>query len=257
MNHNCPALYGTMGPIINMENLISNFTGSQEKFVRSISPEDEKQYYEQVLKESPGIITLGNEQLDLFAGTLLIFLALSGITNIYKMFTGDFNAIFGVIIDFMIIAPGFILHELSHKYMALKKKFYARYVLYEKGIWLTLLTALIGIGFIVPGFVAILGRPNKEENGEISIVGPATNIFFALIGLSLIGISQGILGITGGVLLYIFYRIVFINGFIALFNLLPFWNLDGAKVFKWNKIYWFSLTLISLLMFLFSIFYSP
>jgi Zn-dependent protease len=28
------------------------------------------------------------------------------------------------------------------------------------------------------------------------------------------------------------------NGWIALFNLIPFMGLDGAKIFSWNKVIW-------------------
>ena len=254
--HGCPVLQQTVIPMINLGEIPTNY--SIQYGVRSrVSPKKSSKYYEEVLKNSPGIIMFGKEPVDLLIGTLLIFLAITGITNLYHLFTGDIAAARWAVIDFLIIAPGFILHELAHKYMAESKKYFARYVLHEKGILLTLLTVALGIGFIVPGFVAILGSPNKKENGEISVVGPLTNILFAIMGFIPAYIAVNWFSTTNLVLVYVLYRIVFINAFIALFNLLPVWNLDGKKIFQWNYGYWGFMTAISLGLFLYSLLYSP
>jgi Zn-dependent protease len=41
----------------------------------------------------------------------------------------------------------------------------------------------------------------------------------------------------------IFQAIVSINLIVALFNLVPFPPLDGAKIFSWRKLTWFSMLL--------------
>jgi Zn-dependent protease len=37
-----------------------------------------------------------------------------------------------------------------------------------------------------------------------------------------------------------------INSWLALFNMIPFWQFDGAKVFKWNKPVYLLIVIISL-----------
>lgn len=76
----------------------------------------------------------------------------------------------------------------------------------------------------------IRGRVDKQKNGLISIAGPVTNI---------------ILGIFFIILSFLFSNKLVrtvadygaeINLFLAIFNMIPFLMLDGAKVWKWNKI---------------------
>lgn len=79
----------------------------------------------------------------------------------------------------------------------------------------------------------ISGRVSKERNGKISIAGPAVNLVFALMFLGLFFLVQD--GFIGRIFAFGFL----INSWLALFNLLPFWILDGKKVLKWNKLVYF------------------
>ena len=38
-----------------------------------------------------------------------------------------------------------------------------------------------------------------------------------------------------------------INSWLALFNMIPAFMFDGAKIFKWNKIIWGIFTIIALI----------
>ena len=38
-----------------------------------------------------------------------------------------------------------------------------------------------------------------------------------------------------------------INSWLALFNMIPFWNFDGKKIFIWNKTIWLSVVAVSIL----------
>jgi Zn-dependent protease len=102
--------------------------------------------------------------------------------------------------------------------------------------------------FAAPGAVYIHGEYiSKEQNGKISLAGPATNIILAGVFFLLMYYFQsvpllvllGVLGFT-------------VNSFLALFNLIPFSILDGAKVFRWNPIIWVAVTAVAGLM----VFYS-
>jgi len=65
-----------------------------------------------------------------------------------------------------------------------------------------------------------------KQNAFISAAGPAMNIMIALLFLPIAG--QNVF----------FSTVVYINSFLALFNLLPFPPLDGSKIIWYNFLLW-------------------
>ena len=72
-----------------------------------------------------------------------------------------------------------------------------------------------------------------RENGIISVAGPLTNIAIALIFFPLVFFNGGT-----AVLFEAGFLGSYINNFLAAFNMLPIMPLDGAKVWRWNKLIW-------------------
>ena len=155
--------------------------------------------------------------------------------------------IFAVVL-FFTIGIAFIAHEMGHKWAAGKCGAASRFVMWPAGILLMLAMSPLGFIFAAPGAVYIL-KPylTKRESGLISLAGPSVNfvlyLFFALLlvlsayaGLSLSDIVKEIalLGLR-------------INSFLAFFNLLPLFVLDGAKVWHWNGLAWGAAFLVSIL----------
>lgn len=151
-------------------------------------------------------------------------------------------------VTFIAVGLGFVLHELAHKFVAIRYGFWAEYRLWVEGLILAVITAAFGFVFAAPGAVYIHGEYiSREQNGKISLAGPATNIilaglFFLLLyyfsSVPILG-ALGLLGFT-------------VNSFLALFNMVPFSILDGAKVFRWNPLIWVAVTAVAGLM----VFYS-
>lgn len=157
--------------------------------------------------------------------------------------TEEFLNNFIVLIPALLIAVGlgFVLHELAHKFVAVRYGFYAEFRMWLEGLIFALFTAFaLGFVFVAPGAVYIHGdHISKEENGKISIAGPLVNIALALIFLSLFPfISHNPTDIIG----YEFQVIVtygfIINSILAAFNLIPLGIFDGAKILSWNPIIW-------------------
>jgi Zn-dependent protease len=160
--------------------------------------------------------------------------------------------IYFIPITFVAVGLGFVLHELAHKFVAMRYGFWAEYRLWVQGLIFAVITAFFGFVFAAPGAVYIHGEYiSKEQNGKISLAGPATNIILAALFfmLMLFFPSFPILAVLG--------KLGFmVNSFLALFNLIPFSILDGAKVFKWNPLIWLATALVSFLMVIYSMFGS-
>ena len=161
----------------------------------------------------------------------------------YRAFNMDF------LTAVIIITLAFVLHELSHRYLARRYGCFAEYRMWPLGILLALLSSFIGIIFAAPGAVYIspynvgknfafrVAHLTKKEYGKISLAGPLTNIIIGFASLALsIFYPLDILSIISS-----------ITFFLALFNLLPFSPLDGSKVFVWNRRIWLSVFIVSII----------
>ena len=139
-------------------------------------------------------------------------------------------------IALLAVSTGFIFHELAHRMVARRFGYIAKFEMWPAGLFIALVSSLMGFIFAAPGAVVI--RPGNiiiadhktqmENLGLISIAGPATNIAIAVLFLVLDAIYPTL----------IFYLGAYINTWLAIFNLIPFGPLDGAKIFRWSKLYW-------------------
>jgi Zn-dependent protease len=133
----------------------------------------------------------------------------------------------------IVITLSFFTHEIAHKFTAQRRGLWAEFRLTVWGTILTSLSIFLPFKIISPGAVMISGPASMEEIGKISISGPLTNIVLstAFLGLTFVPNLNPWLSL-------IFAIGAFFNGYIALFNLIPFGILDGFKIFHWNKVVW-------------------
>jgi len=136
------------------------------------------------------------------------------------------------LISFVAVGSGFVLHELMHKFTAERYGYWAEFRMWVMGIVLALITSTLGFIFAAPGATYIQGNNvSEKQNGIISLAGPATNVVIAVVFLLVRTVGTGIIydiGVVGFP----------VNIFLATFNMLPVMPLDGAKVFRWNKLLW-------------------
>lgn len=146
-----------------------------------------------------------------------------------------------LLIAFVGVGTGFVLHELAHKVLAQRFGHWAEFRAQFTGLGLTILIAAVArLLLAAPGAVLIQGRVTPRENGLISLVGPGTN--FVVAGLSLGGYYAGLAsspewGVdTTEFLPSLLWGVTQINAILALFNLIPLGPLDGRKVVRWNPL---------------------
>ncbi|MGI0078048.1 MAG: site-2 protease family protein [Nitrososphaerales archaeon] len=144
---------------------------------------------------------------------------------------------------------GFILHELGHKFVAMRYGYLAHFRLWILGLMLAVFTAIAsttvgfpvlfgapGAVYIVPAAAGYYGsgyysssyRPSNTnaENLRISLAGPGLNLLFGVVFfLVFLSTSNAFLELVAA---YGFG----INVGLGAFNMLPIPPLDGSKVFK-------------------------
>jgi Zn-dependent protease len=151
------------------------------------------------------------------------------------------------------VSTGFLLHEMAHKFIAMRYGYWAEYRANRNGLILAVVMAFAGFIFAAPGAVMIsrttppqefylqdpvgqekLIKQAKREELWISLAGPLTNVVLAIFFFLLLAS-----GIAGSSLWYQAANFaLFINLVLAAFNLLPVGPLDGKKIFNSNRLVW-------------------
>ena len=116
------------------------------------SEKEQKKFIEKKLVSSSGLFSLGSEYIDILFGFALIVL----VFGFFQYFIREENKWWGFLLSAILVGTAFLPHELAHKIVAMMRGQFARYILWVRGMMFTLLTLVIGIGLIVPGFVAIV-----------------------------------------------------------------------------------------------------
>ena len=184
------------------------------------------------------MFTLTKEEIiDLIIAYIVITIAFTISTvglNLY-----DFISVLPIIM--IGVGIGFISHELGHKYVSMKYGYRAEFKKWPLGLAIALASAFIGFVFAAPGEVQTYAENITDEiNGKIAIAGPMLNMVLSLTFIVIAAIISPLVSQS------VIFKLIFlictvgfsVNNFLAAFNLLPFYSLDGTKVMKWSVKYW-------------------
>ncbi len=173
---------------------------------------------------------LKGELLDLTISFITISLAFS----MFAIYAGKYNL---VPIIFIAVGLSFILHELGHRFTAIRFGCHAYYKMWTTGLLFALGLAIATGGrfiFAAPGAVYIYKSGlTRRENGIISWAGPLVNVVLGLLFAFL-----ALFNPMNQTLILLAYWGFTVNMFLALFNMLPIPPLDGSKVAAWSLPAW-------------------
>jgi Zn-dependent protease len=158
------------------------------------------------------------------------------------------------------VGTGFLLHELAHKFTAQRYGYVADYEASPMGLVMAIgLSVFTGGNFVfaAPGAVVIRGKkvfyspyepyPNMEQTEKelayISVSGAVVNLVLATIFY----ISSNF--VLAPVAYNVLQTAAFINVFLAGFNMIPFGPLDGAKVWRYNRMLWGIMMFVTIILF--------
>lgn len=171
------------------------------------------------------------ERLDLVIAWLAIAIAftLIFIRNHVDPLTA--LAYFGI--SLLTVGVGFVLHELAHKFTAMRFGYWAEFRKDNQMLLVAVvLAALVGVVFAAPGATVVYGdRIDRRQDGLISAAGPVMSLILAL-GFAVLYLAVP----PGGILWLLGLFGMRINAMLAAFNMLPVSVLDGRKVLAWNPL---------------------
>ena len=178
---------------------------------------------------------------------LIAWLALSAAFTLAMVWGQRFDLLnIGLFFIISLITAGiaFIIHEMAHKFTAMKYGYWAEFQMNSMMLVVAVaMAALAGVVFAAPGATVIYGNSiSREENGKISLAGPVSNLILIIpiAAMIFIGHTAGsgllaIVGLVGDK----------VNAMIAAFNLLPVGPLDGAKILSWNPAVFIGVALVA------------
>lgn len=149
----------------------------------------------------------------------------------------NFKLILMFPIMLLTVGVGFLLHELGHKYVAQKFGYKAEFRAFNQMLIFSLITSFFGFVFAAPGGVFHGRIASKQKEGLIALAGPFVNILLSMLFLSFY--------FTFPSIKFIFFYGAYVNAFLAVFNLIPIFPLDGHKLFQWNKLIWLASMIVS------------
>lgn len=178
----------------------------------------------------------------------------------------DPNTLIAAGVQILILLLAISCHEAAHAWTALK---FGDRTAFEAGrVSLNPLRHLDIFGSVlVPGILALSGGPvfgwakptpvrlarlsnPRRDHLLVTLAGPGANLFLAALGLAALGLALSALGPEAGAtataslmrdfetaakgssfpLVFTLVQVAFLNGFLAIFNLLPIPPLDGGQI---------------------------
>lgn len=186
------------------------------------------------------------ELSELGIGWLISSLIILYITGMIDVLIREGTIPHQILIYLFVLGISFFTHELMHKFTAIRYGAKAYFRLSREGLFITLLSLIIGIPILAVGAVFWWGEATASTGirGRVSAAGPISNLILAGISFCIYGVGFLVFNISidlAVILISIGSTGIWLNCFLGIFNLIPAGVLDGAKVLAWDPKIWISL----------------
>lgn len=156
----------------------------------------------------------------------------------------------GVFVMFVVTAGVAItIHEVGHRYIAMKFKDEVEMQLWDLGIITMFVTGyLTGVVFAKPARNIVMNAPSlsKEQMGRIMLAGPIISVAAAAVFVPFL--------FLGGAYQKAATMSIMFNLLVATYHMMPFTPMDGRAVLRWSSLAWIAvfvpMMIVYLLMFL-------
>jgi hypothetical protein len=135
-----------------------------------------------------------------------------------------------VALNSLLCLAGAIVHELSHKIIAVIFKIKVEYRFWPAGSALTLISSYLGNAFSIQAFVLEEIEPNtaKWKVGIMKLAGPVVSAIVMVVFAALDFFNSSSI-----------YKVVYSTSALwAMAEMLPFNGLDGKDIREWNNFIW-------------------
>lgn len=163
------------------------------------------------------------EKRDLLIGSAIFVLVELSFAIYYT------NTFLDLLVLGILTIPLWLFHELAHKFVAQGNGLISDFRLDPNMAIFSLFSIFLPIKIIAPGVILSSGEYRLDTAGRISMAGPLTNILIGGIFL----VFSSFMPFDWAVVVFLLASRFSFD--MALFNMLPFYVLDGAKVLKWNQ----------------------
>lgn len=151
--------------------------------------------------------------------------------------------LYNFVLAALTVGIAFLAHELSHRTLARHYGCWAEFRSFDFMLLLAIIMSFFHFIFVIPGGVIISGPIGKRRSGKISASGPGSNIILSLIFLFFY-LTMNLSGLAADIVKFG----LLINTWLALFNLLPFFNFDGKKILDWNRTVYISMISVTVIL---------
>lgn len=183
-------------------------------------------------------------------GILAVLVAMTGV-QAFRLAT--YTSVYSYIVGGVVI--GMVVHELMHRNVARRYGMRSSYVINWLGVIITLVTAILPIKLIAPGYTRVYSHGFEEDRKGILrsvAAGPTSNIVMAIVAL-VAGVITRALGSSTFISAFASTWLIGfsnVNSYLAFFNLLPIPPLDGYKIFRLSLELWIAMFVVSIAFFI-------
>ncbi len=198
----------------------------------------------------PGLLWPAKSEIfHIFVASILLFILAA--TGFYSQYMGIDSMpldekIISIVVLSLLYLMAFLIHEFSHRQVAVHFKLQTKFRLFKMGVIMTAVCLFLPIKMALPGAVVVIGLEKiGKETGLCKLAGPLSNLILGCLLLILSFVP----------FIYYPWNLLLLQGasfnfMLGSFNMLPIGILDGDNIRKWKPKIWILFFIILVTLFI-------